>query len=87
LFGLHTNLSNYKISSSKHTSFVLTYSERKQLVQRIKQLNWERDNKLKMKIESSREIERGKDDEKKTWRERGERDRERNTNEREREKG
>jgi hypothetical protein len=63
LFGLHTNLSNYKISSSKHTSFVSTFSERKQLVQKIKQLNWERDNKLKMKIESSREIERGKDDE------------------------
>ena len=50
-----------------------------------------------MKIESSREIERGKDDEEKTWKERGERDRERdrerfvreerNTNEREREKG
>ncbi len=46
-----------------------------------------------MKIESSREIERGKDDEKKTWKERGERDRERfvreerNTNEREIEKG
>jgi len=39
-------------------------------------LNWERDNKLNLKIESSREIERGKDDEKKKRGERRERQRE-----------